>query len=816
VAHPRAVRGALRRRPADIARTRAWLAEQGLDVRATSPLGTRVSFGGTVAQIGAAFRTEVRRYEVAGEMHYAMASAPAVPGDLAGVVLAVHNSHDFFPKPAIHAAPVRPDFRSAGLMPSDWANIYDVASLYKTGVAGSPIDGAGVTIGVVGVAQIAQSDVDAFRSTAGLPASSVTMTLVPNTGLALGGSNGTGVEATLDVEWSGGIAPGAKIDYVFTGADDGNVDDATYFIIENKLAPIISESWGGCEQGLSASDADVVGVYGSAANVLGITYVAATGDSGATGCGGAGKNAGLYVSIPAAFPGVTAVGGTQFPGGSLTYDASGTATGYGTVEQVWNESSDPQQGVAAGAGGVSVVFSRPAYQTTTCTMVGSLPVAGVTASGMRQVPDLSFSAASGSNPYYIECTPSGTTMDCSNLGGAPRSFGIGGTSASTPSFAGVVALLEQIAGEPLGNINPLLYALDATAFHDITQGDNEVACVSGTDPGCPAAEAYGYPATMGYDCASGIGSMDVAKVATAVSAMARTTTALVATPATTSEGTPIGLTATVGVPAPNGSAVSGVVTFAFQAYLTDGAPDLSWTLGTSTLAGAMASGGTATLSTPIPPGLVDPSAQYVDVVATYGGDPGHLPSTSAKVRVSFAALSLAVSPTTATVPAGGTVQFTSTGGVAPIRWYVGADTTCDMNNDCSAVVATTGAFTAGPQPGTTQVAAIDADGAEALATVTVTAGPDAGPPDAGGPADGGGDGAAADGAPDDAGAATDGPATAADGGDAGAAGAPSKGGGCGCAQAGAENPSLTGLAGLALAAGGVARRRKVRRSRPLR
>src|ERR1019366_987875 len=256
-----------------------------------------------------------------------MASAPAIPAALSEVVLGLHNTHDFYPRPMSHAAAQSdPLYKGShggyGLLPADWANVYDVTPLYTAGVSGTPIDGTGVTIGVVGVAQIAQSDIDAFRTLAGLPASTVTMTLVPNTGPATPGQQGTGSEAVLDVEWSGGIARGATVNYVFTGGSDVNVDDASYYIIEENLAPILSESWGGCEEGLTPSDADITQVYGSAANVLGITYVAASGDSGAVGCGGTGtgpRGGGLYVGAPASYPGVTAVGGTEFPVGSITY-----------------------------------------------------------------------------------------------------------------------------------------------------------------------------------------------------------------------------------------------------------------------------------------------------------------------------------------------------------------------------------------------------------------------------------------------------------------------------------------------------------------
>jgi hypothetical protein len=86
---------------ADIARTQAWLARQGLDVQATSRLGARVNFAGRVADLQTAFRTEIHGYKVGAETHYAMATAPSIPSELADVVLALHNTHDFYPAPAV-------------------------------------------------------------------------------------------------------------------------------------------------------------------------------------------------------------------------------------------------------------------------------------------------------------------------------------------------------------------------------------------------------------------------------------------------------------------------------------------------------------------------------------------------------------------------------------------------------------------------------------------------------------------------------------------------------------------------------------------
>ena len=749
-------------KPEDIARASAWLREQGLDVHRTSRLGTRVTFSGSVKSLESAFQTEMHYYIVRGEPHYAMAVAPAFPGDLADVVLGLHNTHDFYPRPvssALHEAAMKrrsssrfeaaPDGGPDGgpldlLGPPDWAAAYDVARLYDPGIGGKKLDGTGVTIGIVGTAQIAQSDIDAFRTMFNLPATTVTMTLVPDTGAAGAGRRGGGLEAILDTEWSGGIARGATINYVFVGANDRNVDDAALYLIEENLAPVMSESYGGCEAGALPTDADVLEENGTAANLMGITYMAAAGDAGAADCGSGAGGSGLYVDMPGSYPGVTSVGGTQFP--SPGWNAQGNLLAYPSLEQVWNEGNDPYSrfGVGAGGGGISSVFARPAYQASigTCAPIGGLPVIE-TPSNFRQIPDVALSAASETPGYFVECT-FGTGGDCAATGGAPEGLPIGGTSAASPTFAGVVAILNQAVGERLGNINPLLYALAAEApsaapFHDIVSGNNEVACGDGgvvgdaagpgdagwpSGVGCGANGLYGYPATTGYDCASGLGSIDAYNLVSALIGLSKTKTGLTAAPTQTTEGAMVTLSATVDTVGASSAVLTGNVTFTFESFTTTGATDLSWELGTVALTGATGAGASATLETVIPPGLVKPSQQWVDVIATYGGDTKHLSSVSPKVGIGFHGLSFAIDPATVMLAPDGTHGFTTTGGDPPVRWYVVSDTTrgrTDAGFGAAGIDETTGVLQVGPKAGYVEIEAIDKYGAEARAEITVGA-----------------------------------------------------------------------------------------------
>jgi MYXO-CTERM domain-containing protein len=744
-----------------IERTRAWLAGQGLEVHATSRLGTRVTFAGRVADLQSAFHAEFHRYSIGGREHYAMASAPVVPPELSGKILGVHNTHDFQrPRPAIRrsldpgaicstgnlACPTG----TFGLSPRDWAQIYDVNPLYQTGVTGAPIDGSGVDIAVVGEAAISPSDVEAFRAAYGLPPARLTTVVVPGTGAPLTGTttDGTGFEAMADIEWAGGIAPGAHVDYVVPGQDVTNLFDAVFYAIEQNVAPILSESFSACELGLSPADADVLGLFGAAANLMGITYVAATGDTGAAGCEvPVLEFPGLYVGQPASLPGVTAVGGTQFPAGAIPIDCSGSVTGYPGMERGWNETTT-SAGLMSGGGGTSVVFARPAYQANipTCTAVGTRPP-GTSAGGMRQVPDIAFNSGVRSNPYFMQCTltkDAAGNVACDPAGGKPTVVPVGGTSLGTPAFAGVLALANHAMGTRLGNVNPELYALSTqapSAFHDIAAGSNFVRCdpANDEDAGCPTSACpetnignfcYGYPAVTGYDCSTGLGSIDVANLVRAWAALPPTTVALAASSTTLPAGTPVTLTATVATNA--ATPVAGTVTFTTQSqgtiFFEDqgfydpifvtadghvGASFQSRSLGSVTVAG-----GTASIQAKLPAGMVRPGAQTIDVVASYDGDGQHAASTSTSLRLTLTGVDLCIFGATRAVAPFDVAPFAASSSHGPVSWATAADSTCDEALDCSSI-DTNGAFVAGPEPGYVVVAAQDAVGAVALAFVTV-------------------------------------------------------------------------------------------------
>ncbi len=508
----------------DVATVTSWLQAQGFTVDRVARGRTQVWFSGPIVQIETVFRTEMHRYTSKGESHFANGTELAVPAALADVVLGIHNLDNFRPRARVssHRALVKANFTSSAsgnhyLVPDDFATIYNVKPLYLAG-----FDGTGQKLVVVGQSQISTAAIDAFRAAAGLPARTANnfqQVLVPSSGASGILTQGDTDESSLDLEWAEGIAKGATEIFVYTGtAGNKNVFDALVDAVDQNRAPVISMSYGNCEQNLG-NFVTTMQQTAQQANLQGQTIVAASGDFGAADCdtsSGLPGQAGLGVDVPAALPYVTGIGGTSFSGdvsSPATYwtpinnGNSGSAIKY-IPETTWNDST-LVSALSATGGGASVVFSKPNWQTGT----------GVPDDGLRDVPDISLAAGPNHDGYLL----------CSNAAATPKTAGpcatgfrdtagnlnvAGGTSFGAPAFAGIVAILNQKMGSTTGqgNINPTLYSLAATnanAFHDITTGNNIVPCGAAT-PDCPASAPlqYGFSAGTGYDLVTGLGSID--------------------------------------------------------------------------------------------------------------------------------------------------------------------------------------------------------------------------------------------------------------------------------------------------------------------
>jgi subtilase family serine protease len=486
-----------------------WLKSKGALVRDISPSRNRISFEATAAQAEALFQVQMHQYQVNGEMHYSNDREPYVPAPLSSVVVGIRGLNDFRLKPRsvrnrrrVQAA-VRSDFTSGisgntYLAPDDFATIYDVKGLHNSG-----IDGTGQKIAVAGQTDIKLSDIAAFRSASGLSKNDPQVVLE---GTDPGTNLGDMTEADLDLEWSGAVAQGATILYV----NSTNVLNSFEYAITQNLAPVLAISYGDCEANYSSGDVQTLESLAQQANAQGITITAPSGDSGAADCDSSKASAthGLAVDLPASLPYVTGVGGTRFVEGnnssqywsSTNNSSNGSALTY-IPGEVWNDTSADRQ-LSASGGGASSLFSKPSWQSGP----------GVPNDSHRDVPDISLNASADHDGYLI-CT----NGSCTNgFRAADNTLTVvGGTSAGAPTFAAIVALLNQKNGSSLGNVNSTLYTLaqnSPSTFHDITTGNNVVPCASGST-NCTNG-SLGYSAGAGYDQVTGLGSPDVLSLAT--------------------------------------------------------------------------------------------------------------------------------------------------------------------------------------------------------------------------------------------------------------------------------------------------------------
>lgn len=492
----------------DTAKVVDWLQRAGFSDIEVSPERTSIAASGTAAQVQNALHVSLRRYRVHGETHFANANSPELPKALRGVVSSIRGLNDFHPHH--HGPKAHPNYTSSisgshFITPEDFATIYDVHTLYNEG-----LNGSGISIAVAGQTDIANSDIEAFRAAAGLPASDP---IIKIDGTDPGKKTDDVAEASMDVELAGGVARNATIVYVVS-------DDALTsleYVIDNNVAPVASISYGLCESQVGTS-ITALETEMQKANALGITILSAAGDEGAADCDyPTGKTPtktathGLGVDYPSSSQYVTGVGGTEFTDAASTfatqYWAQSNSPGGGSAlsyipETAWNDTNSTN-GLSAGGGGASSKFPKPSWQTGI----------GVPNDGKRDVPDVSLLASPAVDPVLIcesgWCTNgfrnSSTYLDTS-----------GGTSVGAPTMAGIVALLNQKVGTRLGNINPMLYSIAAStpgAFHDITTGNNVVPCTTGSAD-CTTG-SLGYSAGVGYDQVTGLGSPEVTNLVNA-------------------------------------------------------------------------------------------------------------------------------------------------------------------------------------------------------------------------------------------------------------------------------------------------------------
>lgn len=526
----------------DIQTITAWLQSSGFQSVHVNNGRTMVEFSGTAAQVQQAFHTAIHSYVISGEQHWANQQDPSIPTALAPAVAGVLTLHNFFRKPQLHIAKerIRAEYASGArphttftgppvlhaLGPADLVKIYNVPGSWNSGTAGK-----GIKIGVVGRSNLYLfgNDITSFRNVFSVCCGSFSTFINGEDPGDLGGDDEA--EATLDVSWAGAIADGAQIDFVVsasTNTTDG-VDLSELYIIDNNLSDIMTESFGSCEADETSAQAAGISALAEQAAAEGITYVVSSGDSGAEGCDDPNTETvaqgPLSVNVLASTPYTVAVGGTMFNEhgmDSLYWNSTNNQTTGASAlsyipENVWNESCLASQcgqdaGIWAGSGGASQFFTKPSWQSG---------VAGIPADGMRDVPDVSLTAA-GHDPYLL----------CLEYSCVPDSQGfisfaaISGTSASAPSFAGIMALVDQQMGGRQGLANYVLYRLAASQdptqcngsntaglpngnciFNDVTVGNNAVPGETGF-----GTTTASYQSTTGYDLATGLGSVNAANL----------------------------------------------------------------------------------------------------------------------------------------------------------------------------------------------------------------------------------------------------------------------------------------------------------------
>ncbi|MEY2412975.1 MAG: hypothetical protein QOD84_1581 [Acidobacteriaceae bacterium] len=616
----------------DIQTVTSWLQSHGFNIGKVAKGRNVIEFSGTADMVQQTFHTAIRKFVVNGENHWANASDPQIPTALTPVVAGVHTLHNFFKKPMLRVGGRVPATFNPGppahvtfsnptqhaLGPQDFATIYNINPITQLG-----IDGSGITIAVVGRSDINSQDVRDFRNFFGLPNNSLQILDAGDSPGDLGGNEE--FEAVLDTTWAGAVARNANVNLVVsasTNTTDG-VDLSELYIIDNNLADVMSESFGTCEANFTSSQAAAIASLAEQAAAQGITYVVSSGDTGAEGCADLSQTVAqgpVSVNMLASTPFNIAVGGTMFNenGQPTKYWGAApplqeTALSY-IPENVWNESCASAQcgsraNIAAGSGGVSAYFPKPSWQ------IGN-------SNNNRAIPDVSLTAALH-DPYLL-CAQNSCEQN--------SIFFVGGTSASAPAFAGVMALVDQKMGERQGQAGYVLYRLAATQapsqcsasnttappasnciFNDVTVGNNAVPGEIGF--GTPTAQ---YQSGAGYDLATGLGSVNVTNLVNSWSSVtfSPTSTTLALNPTTIAHGSPVAVN--VSVAPTNGTGLpSGDVSLRNSDLSPSGLNGIFLTLNGGTVSSAVNSleGGT------------------YHVVAHYAGDATFAPSDSSPVAI---------------------------------------------------------------------------------------------------------------------------------------------------------------------------------------
>jgi subtilase family serine protease len=516
--------------PAAIAAVRATLQAHGLTPGATTTNGLSIPVTATAGTLDQALSVRLERVALSPKKSAITATAgPAFAADVAPLVQAVIGLNTLSsPQPLTLRAASKPRRASAHASPrvptggpqpcaaasdaasgqsaytaDQLASAYGFSGLYNAGD-----EGQGQTIALYELEPDNPADVAAFQSCYGTHAS-VSYEEVDG---GSGTGDGSG-EAALDIEDAISLAPKANIlvyqapNSSSNGPGSGPYDDFSAIVAQDRAA-VVSASWGQCESLEGATDASAESTLFQEASVQGQTIVSASGDDGSEDCYAGTPLVGTQLAVddPASQPYVTGVGGTTL-----------SQLGPRPTETTWNNGNNVvvsalDIGPGAGGGGLSSLWSIPAYQSDAPASVDVLSApagGGCGAARCREVPDVSADADPNTG-YLIYYNGDGSEAD------TPSGWqGIGGTSAAAPLWAALMALANAssaCAGTDIGFANPGLYRAAATGyaadFNDVRSGNNDFTGTNGGD----------YPAGSGYDVATGLGTPNASSLVPALCA----------------------------------------------------------------------------------------------------------------------------------------------------------------------------------------------------------------------------------------------------------------------------------------------------------
>ncbi len=463
--------------PNSVQQVTAYLQNQGFTITNIAPNNLIIDATASVAQVQQSFHIGMNTYRLGMNTFFANDAPPSLPTSISSLISSISgldNStqyHPSFSRTSLtrHAAQNGP---VGGLGPRDLAAAYDVTPLQNSGILGN-----NQSIALFELDGYLPSDVNTYFQNYGITPPNISNVLVD-------GFNGNpgynAAEAELDIEVAGGIAPRAnQIIYEGPNTTPGLNDTYNKIVTDNRVH-IASTSWGLCENSSGSAELQTLNNIFKQGAAQGISFIAAAGDAGAYDC----QDTNLNVDSPADDPYVTGVGATK-----LQTNSNGTYAS----ESVWSDPTQVQRGPkgSGSGGGLSTQFKLPSWQS-------GPGVQNKYSNGYRQVPDIS--AAGDPHPgYSVYCTVANSSCPSSGW------MTLGGTSGPAPFWASSLVLVNQYLQSHnvgvIGHANPTLYHLFNTPqqyppFHDVASGNNLF-----------------FPATSGYDLASGIGSPDIYNIA---------------------------------------------------------------------------------------------------------------------------------------------------------------------------------------------------------------------------------------------------------------------------------------------------------------